>query len=181
MFGREKDRKKEVDAAVAEVDFAKNSYQLLLDTSHGPITLDLLADVAPGHCRNLIGLAKIGFYDGLAFHRIIKGFMIQGGCPNGSGTGGPGYTIRAEFNKTKHLPGVLSMARTSDPNSAGSQFFICLEATPHLDGQYTAFGQTADDASLQVVKTIGSVPTGPNDKPKQPVTIKTATVLVKAK
>ena len=89
--------------------------------------LDMLTDVAPGHCNNMLGLAKIGFYNGLAFHRIIKGFMIQGGCPEGTGTGGPGYTIPAEFNATKHEPGVLSMARTSDPNSAGSQFFICLE------------------------------------------------------
>lgn len=176
MFGREKNRQKEVEEAVKDVDFAKNNYQLQLDTSLGMIKLDFLSDVAPGHCRNLIGLTRIGFYDGLVFHRIIKGFMIQGGCPNGSGTGGPGYTIRAEFNKTKHVPGVLSMARTSDPNSAGSQFFICLENTPHLDGQYTAFGKTADDASLQVVKAIGSVPTGANDKPRQPVTIKTAKV-----
>ena len=107
--------------------------------------------------------------------------MIQGGCPEGTGTGGPGYTIKAEFNKMKHEPGVLSAARSSDPNSAGSQFFICLGAHSHLDGQYTAFGKTADAASLEVVKTIGNVPTDRNDRPQKPVTIKTAKVLEQAK
>jgi len=136
-----KNRKAEVDAAAKELDFAKNKYQLELDTSMGKITLDMLSDVAPGHCTNLLSLAKIGYYDGLIFHRIIKGFMIQGGCPEGSGSGGPGYTIKAEFNDTKHEPGVVSMARTSDPNSAGSQFFICLEKVTHLDRQYSAFGK----------------------------------------
>jgi peptidyl-prolyl cis-trans isomerase B (cyclophilin B) len=153
-----KNRKAEVEAATKDLDFKTKKYQLVLDTSAGKITLDLLPELAPGHVRNLIGLAKIGFYDGVVFHRIIKGFMIQGGCPDGLGTGGPGYTIPAEFNATKHEPGVLSMARTSDPNSAGSQFFICLEKVPHLDRQYTAFGKTADAASLEVVKQIGVVP-----------------------
>ena len=139
------------------------------------------ADVAPGHVKNLLGLAKIGYYDGLVFHRIIKGFMIQGGCPDGTGTGGPGYTINAEFNATKHEAGVLSMARTSDPNSAGSQFFICLGAHTHLDRQYTAFGKTADAASLEVVKKIGDVTTDRNDRPQKPVTINTARVVEKAK
>lgn len=169
-------RKAEVEAAQKLLDFNKNKYQVELDTSLGKITLDLLPDVAPGHCRNLLGLAKIGYYNGVIFHRVIKGFMIQGGCPQGTGTGGPGYTIPAEFNKTTHEAGVLSMARTSDPNSAGSQFFICLEKTPHLDRQYTAFGKTADPASLAVVKAIGNVATGANDRPAQPVTIKTVTV-----
>jgi peptidyl-prolyl cis-trans isomerase B (cyclophilin B) len=141
----------------------------------------MLPDVAPGHVGNLLGLAKIGYYDGLIFHRVIKGFMIQGGCPQGTGTGGPGYTIPAEFNATKHEPGVVSMARTSDPNSAGSQFFICLERVPHLDKQYTAFGRTADEASLAVVKAIGLVPTGSQDRPTKPVTIKTAKIIEKPK
>lgn len=176
-----KNRKAEVDAAAKELDFAKNKYQLELDTSLGKITLDMLPDVAPGHCSNLLSLAKIGYYDGLIFHRIIKGFMIQGGCPEGSGTGGPGYTIKAEFNDTKHEPGVLSMARTNDPNSAGSQFFICLETVTHLDRKYSAFGKTADAASLAVVKKIGEVPTGPQDRPKTPVTINKATVHVTLK
>jgi peptidyl-prolyl cis-trans isomerase B (cyclophilin B) len=172
-------RKPEVDKAAAELDFSKHKYQIVLDTSQGKITLDMLPDVAPGHCRNMLALAKIGYYDGLIFHRIIKGFMIQGGCPQGTGTGGPGYTIPAEFNATRHEPGVLSMARTNDPNTAGSQFFICLETVPHLDRQYSAFGRTADAESLAVVKKIGAVPTGPNDKPREPVTINKATVVEK--
>jgi peptidyl-prolyl cis-trans isomerase B (cyclophilin B) len=174
-------RKAEVEAAQQTIDFNKHKYQLELDTSMGKITLDMLPDVAPGHVKNILGLAKIGYYDGLVFHRIIKGFMIQGGCPQGTGTGGPGYTIPAEFNQTPHVAGVLSMARSSDPNSGGSQFFICLERASHLDRQYTAFGQTADEASLAVVKKIGEVKTGANDRPVQPVTIKTAKVLETAK
>lgn len=174
-------RKAEVETAQKSLDFAKNAYQLDLETSLGKITLDMLPEVAPGHVKNVLGLAKIGYYDGGCFHRIIKGFMIQGGCPQGTGTGGPGYTIPAEFNKTPHVAGVLSMARTSDPNSAGSQFFICLERAAHLDNQYTAFGRTADDASLAVVKKIGEVKTGGNDKPLQPVTINSAKVVEKAK
>jgi|SRR5579872_4275679 len=176
-----KNRKAEVDAAAKEIDFAKNKYQVELDTSLGKITLDLLPDVAPGHCKNLLSLAKIGYYDGLVFHRIIPDFMIQGGCPEGSGSGGPGYQIKAEFNATSHEPGVLSMARTNDPDSAGSQFFICLKRVPHLDRQYTAFGKTADPASLDVVKKIGAVATDSNDRPRTPVTIKTAKVVEKPK
>lgn len=174
-------RKAEVDAAQKTFDFKKNKYQIVLDTTLGKITLDMLPDVAPGHCANMMALAKIGYYNGLGFHRIIKRFMIQGGCPEGSGAGGPGYNIRAEFNATKHEPGVVSMARTSDPNSAGSQFFICLERVPHLDNQYTAFGRTADAESLKVVKAIGEVPTDGDDRPKKPVRIKTAEVVEKAK
>jgi peptidyl-prolyl cis-trans isomerase B (cyclophilin B) len=171
-----KNRKAEVDTAAKAIDFTKNKYQIELDTTLGKITLNMLPEMAPGHCTNMLSLAKIGYYDGLIFHRVIKGFMIQGGCPEGSGTGGPGYTIKAEFNATKHDPGVLSMARTNDPNSAGSQFFICLEKVTHLDGQYTAFGKTADAASLDVVKNIGVVPTS-QDRPRTPVTINKATVL----
>ena len=122
-------RKAEVDAAAKDVDFAKNKYQIEFDTSLGKITLDLNAELAPGHCKNMLGLAKIGYYDGVLFHRIIKGFMIQGGCPLGTGTGGPGYTINGRVQHDPHEPGVLSMARTTDPNSAGSQFFICLDGT----------------------------------------------------
>jgi peptidyl-prolyl cis-trans isomerase B (cyclophilin B) len=176
-----KNRKPEVDAEAAKLDFSKNDYQIVLDTNMGQITLDMLPEAAPGHVKNLLGLAKIGFYDGLTFHRVISGFMIQGGCPEGTGTGGPGYTIKAEFNKTKHEPGVLSMARTNDPNSAGSQFFICLEKVPQLDGQYTVFGRTADAESLAVVKKIGAVPTGAQDRPIKPVVIEKATVVEKPK
>ena len=174
-------RKAEVEAAQKDIDFTKNTYQVALDTTMGPIRLDLWPDVAPGHVKNILGLAKIGYYDGVIFHRVIKGFMIQGGCPEGTGTGGPGYQIRAEFNTAKHEPGVLSMARTGDPHSAGSQFFLCLERVPHLDNQYTAFGKTADEESLKTVKAIGGVPTGSGDRPKTDVKINSAKVVVTPK
>ncbi|NBP80778.1 peptidylprolyl isomerase [bacterium] len=157
--------------AAAALDLDSNNYEVTLETTAGPIRLTLDAAVAPGHVRNFVALAQSGFYDSGCFHRIIKGFMIQGGCPDGNGMGGPGYTIPAEFNATPHEPGVLSMARTNDPNSAGSQFFICLEKVPHLDNQYTAFGRTADEASLNVVKAIGNVATDGRDSPREPVGI----------
>jgi len=166
----------ELQKAAAAVDVDGFDYVVTLDTSAGPIRLRLDPTHAPGHVRNMVALAESGFYDGGCFHRIIKGFMIQGGCPEGTGTGGPGYQIKAEFNPTPHEPGVLSMARTNDPDSAGSQFFICLERVPHLDRKYTAFGKTADDASLEVVKKIGEVKTLPGDKPEKRVTITKATV-----
>jgi peptidyl-prolyl cis-trans isomerase B (cyclophilin B) len=169
-------RKSEVDAAVADVDFENKKYQVQLQTSAGDIHLDLHPEVAPEHCKNLIGLTRIGFYDGLIFHRVISGFMIQGGCPEGTGTGGPGYKVGAEFNDTPHETGVLSMARSTDPNSAGSQFFICLGKHAYLDGQYTAFGK-ATDASMAVVEAIGAVATKPGDRPKEDVTINKATVV----
>jgi peptidyl-prolyl cis-trans isomerase B (cyclophilin B) len=174
-------RKKEVDAAVADVDFDKNKYQIKFETSMGDITLDLWPDVAPGHCKNIIGLAKIGFYDGLIFHRVIDGFVIQGGCPSRNGTGGPGYNVNGEFNSKPHDKGVLSMARAQDPNSAGSQFFLCLARVPYLDNQYTGFGVTADQASLDVVLKIGSVKTGSGDKPVNDVTINKGSVIVSPK
>jgi len=166
----------EVDKATENVDFSGKKYQIKLDTTAGEIVLDLLPDVAPEHCRNMIGLSRIGFYDGLIFHRVIDGFMIQGGCPQGTGTGNPGYRIKAEFNKTPHDPGVLSAARSSDPNSAGSQFFICLEKCPHLDGQYSAFGKATPD-SLPVVQAIGKSKTGAQDRPLTDVIINKATVV----
>jgi peptidyl-prolyl cis-trans isomerase B (cyclophilin B) len=168
--------KAQVEEAQKSIDLAKNNYTVELDTTKGPIRLALDAQAAPGHVKNFVALAQVGFYNNVAFHRIIKGFMIQGGCPQGTGTGGPGYTIKAEFNRTPHVPGVLSMARTNDPDSAGSQFFVCLGKHTHLDGQYTAFGRTADEESLNTVKAIGEVPTGSNDKPREPVTIRKATV-----
>jgi peptidyl-prolyl cis-trans isomerase B (cyclophilin B) len=167
----------ELQAAAKALDLTGFEYEVVLDTTLGQIRLQLDSAVAPGHVRNMVALAESGYYDGGCFHRIIKGFMIQGGCPEGTGTGGPGYKIPAEFNKTPHEAGVLSMARTGDPNSAGSQFFICLERVSHLDNQYTAFGRTADAASLDVVKSIGSVRTGGNDRPAEPVIIKKATVV----
>jgi peptidyl-prolyl cis-trans isomerase B (cyclophilin B) len=175
----DKNVKPQVDAAVKELDLDHKKYQAVIETSEGTIRLDLLPEVAPGHVRNFLGLAKTGFYDNGVFHRVIEGFMIQGGCPQGTGYGGPGYQIDAEFNETPHEPGVLSMARSGNPNSAGSQFFICLERVPHLDRQYTAFGRTADDESLAVVRKIGSMDTDANDKPKKKVEIKKVSVVEK--
>jgi len=146
-----------------------------LQTSKGPIRLNLLPEVAPGHVKNFLALARVGFYNNSTFHRIIKGFMIQGGCPQGTGTGGPGYQIAAEFNDTPHEAGVLSMARTSDPDSAGSHFFICLGRHSHLDNQYTAFGRVADTESMNTVKKIGEVATR-GDKPNEKVVIEKVTV-----
>jgi peptidyl-prolyl cis-trans isomerase B (cyclophilin B) len=162
--------------AARDLDLDGCDHEITLDTSLGTIRLALDPANAPGHVRNMVALAESGFYDGVPFHRVIKGFMIQGGCPEGTGTGGPGYKIKAEFNATPHEPGTLSMARTNDPNSAGSQFFICLERVPHLDRQYTAFGRCADAASLDVVRAIGNVQTGGNDRPVEPVVIRSATV-----
>jgi cyclophilin family peptidyl-prolyl cis-trans isomerase len=166
-----------VDEATQNLDFANKMYQVKLETTHGDILLNMDTAKAPGHCRNMIGLAKLGFYDGLDFHRIIKGFMIQGGCPEGNGTGDAGYKIKAEFNDTPHVAGVLSMARATDPNSAGSQFFICLDQHTHLDRQYTAFGSCANPASLEVVRKLGLVPTDGRDRPKEPAMIVKATVI----
>ena len=169
-------RKAEVDAVQPQIDFTKKQYQLTLETNLGPIKLDLWPEVAEGHCRNILGLAKIGYFDGLGFHRVIRGFMIQGGCPIGNGTGGPGYTIQAEFNAKPHEAGVLSMARTNDPNSAGSQFFICLAKNDFLDNKYTAFGKVADAESMATVEAIGKVQTDSSDKPREKVVIKKVTV-----
>jgi peptidyl-prolyl cis-trans isomerase B (cyclophilin B) len=153
----------------------------VIETLHGEIEIEFFADKAPGHVKNFADLARKGFYDGTTFHRVIPGFMIQGGDPTGTGTGGPGYTIPAEFNSTSHEPGVLSMARTNDPNSAGSQFFICIGPQSFLNGQYTAFGKTADAESLAIVHKIGKVKKDRNDKPVDKVTIDKATVTEKAK
>jgi peptidyl-prolyl cis-trans isomerase B (cyclophilin B) len=147
----------------------------VIETNFGTITVEFLADKAPKTVENFVKLAKSGYYNGLGFHRIIRGFMMQGGCPKGSGTGGPGYTIQAEFNDTKHVAGVMSMARTSDPNSAGSQFFICFATAPHLDKQYTAFGKVTD--GLNVVKEIEGVPTDSGERPKKPVKMEKVTIV----
>lgn len=174
-------RQAEVDKAVADVDFSKNTYHVEFQTTKGRILLEMFPDVAPGHCRNIIGLTRIGYYNNIIFHRVIKGFVVQVGCPLGNGTGGPGYRIKAEFNDRLHEAGVLSMARTSDPNSAGSQFFICMDRVPHLDRQYTVFGRTADKASLDVALSIGSVKTGPGDRPLEDVKITSSQVIVTPK
>ena len=126
----------------------------VMQTEAGPLTLVFWYDVAPNTVDSFLRLSEQGYYDGLTFHRIIPDFVIQGGDPKGNGTGGPGYTVNAEFNERQHLPGVLSMARAQDENSAGSQFFVCLnyEQTKHLDNKYTAFGKVAD--GMKAVETI---------------------------
>ena len=133
----------------------------IISTSAGDMTVELWNDVAPKHVENFLKLARDGFYDNLKFHRILPDFVIQGGCPSGDGTGGPGWTVAAEFNEREHHPGTLSMARSSDPDSAGSQFFICLtrERCRHLDREYTAFGQVTE--GMDVVQTLTSTDVDP--------------------
>ena len=132
--------------------------QIRLETSEGSFTIELWPDVAPKHAANFTKLTESGFYDGLTFHRIIPKFVIQGGCPRGDGTGGPGWQVDAEFNDQPHDKGVLSMARSADPNSAGSQFFVCLgrEHCQHLDGEYTAFGKVID--GIETIDKIAATP-----------------------
>lgn len=170
----------------AKMDIKPDEEVALLQTSLGDMVLRFFPDVAPGHVKNFKDLAQKKdengelFYDGTKFHRVIKGFMIQGGDPNSKddskkgswGMGGPGYTIKAEFNKKPHKRGTLSMARSADPNSAGSQFFICHQAAPHLDGQYTAFGELVEgfDTLDKIAETkVG----GPQrSTPVEPVVLK---------
>ena len=147
----------------------------------GDIVLELYPEKAPETVANFVALVEDGFYDGLTFHRIIPGFMIQGGDPDGIGTGGPGYSIKGEFasngfdkNDIKHLRGVLSMARSQHPDSAGSQFFIMHEDSPHLDGDYAAFGKVID--GIEVVDAIAETTTDMRDFPVEPQVIKKATV-----
>ena len=144
------------------------------------IRLELYPEVAPISVNNFISLVKKNFYDGLIFHRVIKGFMIQGGCPDGTGMGGPGYSIKGEFamngveNNLKHTEGVLSMARAMNPNSAGSQFFIMHKNSPHLDGQYAAFGKVIE--GMDVVNKIAETATDWNDRPLEKQVMKSVTV-----
>ena len=145
------------------------------------IKIELYPEIAPISCENFEKLVKQGFYDGLIFHRVIPGFMIQGGCPEGTGMGGPGYGIKGEFaangveNPIRHTRGVISMARSQMPNSAGSQFFIMHADAPHLDGSYAAFGHVVD--GMVVVDEIASVATDFRDKPKTPVVMKCVKVV----
>ena len=144
------------------------------------IRLELYPEVAPISVNNFISLVKKNFYDGLIFHRVIKGFMIQGGCPDGTGMGGPGYSIKGEFamngveNNLKHTEGVLSMARAMNRNSAGSQFFIMHKNSPHLDGQYAAFGKVIE--GMDVVNKIAETATDWNDRPLEKQVMKSVTV-----
>ena len=146
----------------------------------GVITLELYPNIAPETVNNFVSLVNKGFYDGLSFHRIIPGFMIQGGDPLGNGTGGPGYSIKGEFksngfrNDLRHERGVISMARAMDPNSAGSQFFIMLESAPHLDGQYAIFGKVIK--GMDVVHAIGRTQTDFTDRPLEPMVMTKVTI-----
>ena len=159
---------------------AQNPVVTITMENNDVIKAELYPEIAPNSVNNFISLVKKGFYDGLIFHRVIEGFMIQGGCPQGTGTGGPGYSIKGEFaqngfpNALKHYTGVLSMARAMHPNSAGSQFFIMHEASPHLDGSYAAFGKVVE--GMDVVNKIAEAETDWNDRPLDPQVIKSMTV-----
>src|SRR5205085_8714433 len=152
----------------------KRKYTATIDTSAGKIGVELYPKDAPQHVNSFVFLAREGFYNGVIFHRVIPGFMIQGGDPTGTGTGGPGYRLRQEFNPRKHVRGVLSAARTNDPNSAGSQFFVMHADSPHLDNQYTAFGKVT--SGLEVIDKIANAPRGANDRPRNPASIKKITI-----
>lgn len=151
----------------------------VIETKYGNMTLKFFPDAAPGHVKNFLELAKSGFYDGTVFHRVIAGFMIQGGDPiskdparrAANGTGGPGYTIKAEFNEKSHKRGILSMARMQAPDTAGSQFFICVKDSPSLDRQYTVFGEVV--SGMEVADKIVSLPQDPRtNNPNERVEIK---------
>ena len=159
---------------------AKNPIVTIEMENGGLMKIELYPAVAPNTVNNFIALVRKGFYDGVCFHRVIAGFMIQGGDPQGTGMGGPGYSIRGEFshngfsNQLKHTPGVISMARTMMPNSAGSQFFLMHKAAPHLDGEYAAFGKITE--GMDVLNEIAAVRTDRMDRPLTPQVMKKVTV-----
>ena len=181
----QRDAKREIDRTlkkgIDDMSDVKNPIVTITMENGAVMTGELYPAKAPNTVANFISLANKGFYDGLVFHRVIPGFMIQGGCPDGNGMGGPGYDIRGEFsgngfaqNDLKHTTGVLSMARAMHPDSAGSQFFIMVAPAPHLDGQYAAFGQVTGNVEEAI--RISEVPTDWNDKPKTPVVIQSIRV-----
>lgn len=172
-----------VNAAAIDKKYSKEEInkmsetKAIIETKFGKIELKFFPDVAPGHVNNFIELAKKGFYDGTTFHRVIPGFMIQGGDPNSKdndksrhGTGSPGYTIKAEFNDKQHKRGILSMARSSNPDSAGSQFFICVADALFLDGKYTVFGEVV--SGIETADKIVSQPRDRRDNPNERVEMK---------
>jgi peptidyl-prolyl cis-trans isomerase B (cyclophilin B) len=155
---------------------------VVIETTHGTIKLEFFEDKAPGHVKNFKELANKNFYDGTTFHRVIPGFMIQGGDPNSKsddrsqhGSGGPGYSIDAEFNDVKHERGILSMARSQEPNSAGSQFYICVKDSFFLDGQYTAFGKVIE--GMDVADKIVNEPRDSNDNPEERMEMKSVSIV----
>jgi peptidyl-prolyl cis-trans isomerase B (cyclophilin B) len=167
------------DSNVGEVQVVKFEplEYVVMTTDAGPMTMVFYYDVAPNTVDSFLNLSRTGYYDGLSFHRIVPGFVIQGGDPKGTGGGGPGYSLHEEFNPRPHLPGVLSMARTGDPNSAGSQFFVCLDyaQTKQLDGKYTVFGRVTD--GMDAVKKIAATPlANAQGSPVTPQLIKKAEV-----
>ena len=154
----------------------------VIETVHGTIKLEFFEDKAPGHVKNFKDLANKNFYDGTTFHRVIPDFMIQGGDPNSKsddrsshGTGGPGHSVDAEFNDVKHERGILSMARSQEPNSAGSQFFICMKDSFFLDGQYTAFGKVIE--GMDVADKIVNEPRDSNDNPEERIEMKSVSIV----
>jgi peptidyl-prolyl cis-trans isomerase B (cyclophilin B) len=162
---------------------AQASPKAVIETKFGEIEIEFFDDKAPGHVKNFLDLAKKGFYDGTTFHRVIPGFMIQGGDPNtkdlkgarsNHGTGGPGYQIKAEFNDTSHKRGIVSMARSQNPDSAGSQFFICVKDSPFLDRQYTAFGRVV--RGMEAADQIVAQPRDGRDNPNERVDMKVRVV-----
>lgn len=155
------------------IDTAKQ-YTATIDTTAGKIVVELFPKDAPLHVNSFVFLAREGYYNDVIFHRVIPNFMIQGGDPTGTGGGGPGYQLKAEFNHHKHTRGVLSAARTSDPNSAGSQFFLMHADSPHLDRQYTAYGRIT--SGIDVVDKIAALPRDANDRPKTPPKINSVTI-----
>lgn len=188
MSAAAQDKKDEKKEAGTEAKKGSTNEVAVIKTSMGEMVAEFWPDVAPNTVENFKKLARQGFYDGTTFHRIIKGFMIQGGDPKTKdvskereyGTGDPGYKIKAEFNERKHVRGVLSMARSADPNSAGSQFFIMLGAAPHLDGQYTGFGKLIKGED--VLAKIGEAPTtfggdGAMSKPKDRIEVQSIKIV----
>lgn len=160
---------------------AKNNPIVTIEMENGSIIkVELYPDVAPNTVKNFISLVQKNYYDGLIFHRVIRGFMLQGGCPDGTGMGGPGYSIKGEFsynhfeNSLTHTAGVISMARSQMPNSAGSQFFIMHKDSPHLDGSYAAFGKVTE--GMDVVNSIADLKTDYSDKPLEPQVMKKVSV-----
>lgn len=177
------DMKQKVQQLWDKIVFSKDGkqieYLLTFSTDAGDFQVELWPDVAPNHCRSFIALSQAGFYDGLIFHRVIPGFVIQGGCPVGTGTGGPGYCVKKEFNTKPHERGVLSMARAQPEDSAGSQFFVCVDAARFLDNKYTAYGKVVK--GMEAVDKIVGADRDARDRPLEPVTIKSVKVEQKVK
>lgn len=177
------ENKKSSDEGKVKEEQKKESYtkrkasnpEITIETDYGTMKLELFRDVAPIHVDSMLSRIREGFYNGLIFHRIIDGFMIQGGDPTGTGRGNAGYYLPAEFSKLKHIEGTLSMARAQAPNSASCQFFICLAPQPFLDGKYTIFGQLME--GYDVLHKIGSVQTGKADRPSKDVYMRRVTIL----